>query len=207
MDGFSGFPGFHGFMAHPLGDGHVLHIGALPPALRPDAAAFEALWALHPADYHVISMHGREVATPRWQQAYGADYRYTGQVNRALPLTPAIRPFLSWAQTTIDPRLNGLLFNWYEAERGHYIGKHRDSRIGMIDGAPIVTISLGAERTFRMRPWRGVGFVDFDARDCAVFVLPYAANLVFTHEVPHTARCRGRRISITLRAFTDSRHE
>ena len=23
-------------------------------------------------------MHGRKVKTPRWQQAYGADYRYTG---------------------------------------------------------------------------------------------------------------------------------
>ncbi|MEZ4451076.1 MAG: alpha-ketoglutarate-dependent dioxygenase AlkB [Nannocystaceae bacterium] len=192
-----------GFLAHPLGDGHVLHVGALPPTLRPDAAGFEALWALHPADYHVISMHGRSVATPRWQQAYGADYRYTGQTNRARPLTPEMEPFLTWTRSAIDGRLNGLLFNWYDAERRHYIGKHRDSRIGMIDGAPIVTISLGATRTFRIRPWRGQGALDFEARDGAVFVLPYAANLVFTHEVPHTARCHGRRISITVRGFTD----
>jgi hypothetical protein len=48
-------------------------------------------------------------------------------------------------------------------------------------------------------PWKGEGFRDFAARDGAVFVLPYATNLAYTHEVPHSAASRGRRISITLR--------
>lgn len=195
---------YAGFHAHDLGDGHRFFVGALPPALRPDAVGFAALWELHPGDYHVIKMHGREVPTPRWQQAYGADYHYTGRVNRALPPTPAMRPFLEWAQATIDRRLNGILFNWYDGAHAHYIGKHRDSRIGMIDGAPIVTISLGEERTFRIRPWRGAGVNDFAAGDGAVFILPYATNLAYTHEVPHAARHRGRRISITLRGFTEA---
>ena len=34
-----------------------------------------------------------------------------------------------------------------------------------------------------------------------VFVMPYATNLAWTHEVPHFARDRGRRVSVTLRAF------
>ena len=55
---------------------------------------------------------------------------------------------------TVDDRLNGLLLNWYDGRLGHYIGKHRDSRVNMIHGAPIVTISLGEERSFRLAPWR-----------------------------------------------------
>ena len=35
-----------------------------------------------------------------------------------------------------------------------------------------------------------------------VFILPYATNLVWKHGVPKSARYTGRRISVTLRAFT-----
>lgn len=185
----------------PLGDGHHVKVGRLPAALVPDAAGLDELWALHPAQYHEIMLHGRLVATPRWQQAHGADYHYTGRVNRAEPLTPAMMPFLAWAREAVDPRLNGLLFNWYDARHAHYIGKHRDSTRAMIEGAPIVTISLGATRLFRLRPWRGAGMIDLEVDHGAVIVLPYATNLRWTHEVPHRAADRGRRISITVRAF------
>lgn len=190
-----------GFIDQALGGGHSVLRGRLPAALLPDHAAFEALWSLHPSDYHEIQMHGRPVATPRWQQAYGADYHYTGRVNHALPATVEMRPYLAWAQGRVDPRLNGLLFNWYDAEHAHYIGKHRDSIRGMIEGAPIVTMTLGAARIFRLRPWKGAGFVDLVADHGAVIIIPYATNLAWTHEVPHRASDRGRRISITLRAF------
>lgn len=186
---------------HMLDDTHAFFVGELPAELRLDAAAFEALWALHPEAFHEIKMHGKLVKTPRWQQAYGADYRYTGNVNRALPVPPVLAPLHAWARAQLDERLNGLLLNWYDAERAQYIGKHRDSTIDRVDGAPIITVSYGSERAFRIRPWKGEGFTDFTARDGTVFVLPYATNLAFTHEVPHSAQSTGRRISVTLRAF------
>ena len=55
----------------------------------------------------------------------------------------------------------------------HYIGKHRDSVQNMIRGAPIVTISLGETRMFRLRPWKEKGFSDFVAESGAVFLIPY----------------------------------
>jgi alkylated DNA repair dioxygenase AlkB len=186
--------------AVPLGDGHHVLTGRIPAELEPDRAGFDRLWALHPPEYHEIKMHGRLVKTPRWQQAYGADYRYTGRVNRALPVTPEMEPYLQWCHG-IDPRLDGLLFNWYDASEEHYIGPHRDSTSGMIEGAPIVTISLGATRTFRFKRWRSEGKLDLVADSGSVVLIPYATNLVWTHEVPHFTRDRGRRISITLRAF------
>lgn len=184
-----------------LDEAHVVLVGALPPALVPDAASFAALWAEHPDDFHEIHMHGRKVKTPRWQQAYGADYRYTGNVNRALPLTPPMRAWLAWAREAFDARLNGLLLNWYDGAAGHYIGKHRDSDIHRVEGSPIVTLSFGEARTFRMRPWRGAGFTDLAATDGSVIIIPWATNRAFTHEVPASAAARGRRISVTIRAF------
>ena len=186
---------------HHLDARHSFFVGSLLEALRLDGAGFDRLWALHPDDFHEIKMHGRLVKTPRWQQAYGADYRYTGNLNRALPVPGELTALHAWAREQVDARLNGLLLNWYDAERGHYIGKHRDSTIDMVRGAPIVTVSFGAERTFRLRPWRADGVRDFAAHDGAVFVLPYDTNQAWTHEVPHSARIGGRRISVTLRAF------
>ncbi|HEX9639799.1 MAG TPA: alpha-ketoglutarate-dependent dioxygenase AlkB, partial [Candidatus Krumholzibacteria bacterium] len=152
-----------------------------------DEREFAIAWGFHPGDYHRIKMHGRLVATPRWQQAYGRDYEYTGRVNTALPLetlTAAvgrIQTIVSWSREEIDGRLNGLLLNWYDGNLGHYIGRHRDSTRNMIEGAPIVTLSFGESRRFRLRPYRApTEPVDFEAGNGTVFVMPYETNLAWT---------------------------
>jgi alkylated DNA repair dioxygenase AlkB len=142
------------------------------------------------------------VETPRWQQAYGADYHYTGRVNRALPVPPFVEPLMAWVQAHIDPRLNGALLNWYEGP-GHYIGPHHDSVKHMVVGCPIVTVSFGETRTFRLTRGKGADarVLDFPAEDGTVFVMPYHTNQVWKHSVPKSTRHVGRRISLTFRAF------
>ncbi|MFK7934561.1 MAG: alpha-ketoglutarate-dependent dioxygenase AlkB [Saprospiraceae bacterium] len=188
------------FKTLPLSEGYSIQTTQLPVSLRQNLD-FIHLWNLHPDDFHIIKMHGKEVATPRWQQAYGMDYAYTGRVNKALPVPEILYPLLQWAQTEIDERLNGILLDWYDGDLKHYIGKHRDSTTNMVDSAPIVTISLGNERTFRLRPYQAEGKFDFNAPDGQVFVMPYITNQAFTHEVPHFGKNKGRRISVTIRAF------
>lgn len=181
--------------------GHVVFLTDFPiPALR--ETSFQTLWDLHPATFHTLVMHGKEVKTPRWQQAYGHDYQYTGSRNNALPLPEELEGFLAWGQAHIDQRLNGLLLNWYDGSAGHYIGRHRDSRTGLIPGTPIVTISRGEERLFRLRSWQGNDVKDTIVSDGTVLVMPWATNLAWTHEVPKFKKYQGYRISITLRAFS-----
>lgn len=184
-----------------LDDAHAVLVGTLPEPLVPDAAGFAALWSIHPPEFHEIKLHGRPVKTPRWQQAYGADYRYTGSTNRALPLVSPMPAWLEWARERLDPRLDGLLLNWYDGAAGHYIGRHRDSEINRVEGSPIVTLSFGEARMFRMRPWRAEGFVDVPATNGSVIVIPWGTNRAFTHEVPASKKALGRRISVTIRAF------
>lgn len=190
-----------GFEAVALGGEHQIWRGQLPAELRLDDRGFEDLWALHPDDFHQIKIHGRSVSTPRWQQAYGMDYQYTGSVNRALDVPAMLEPYLAWCRESFDHRLNGLLLNWYDAGLAHYIGKHRDSTANMLPGAPIVTISFGEQRVFRLRPWRQSGFVDVALPDGAVIVMPQETNQAWTHEVPHRQSYSGRRISLTVRGF------
>lgn len=193
-----------GFAIHDLNSsGHLFFTWALPARLVLNAKKFLALWENHPPDFHPIKMHGRLLRTPRWQQAFGADYYYSGNVNKALPIPSSLTLVHTWAKDTIDDRLNGILLNWYDGSLGHYIGRHRDSTVNVIPGTPIVTISLGETRTFRLRPWKddNGNRIDFKASNGAVFVMPFATNLSWTHEVPSFSKSKGLRISITLRAF------
>ena len=187
---------------HDLGGGLVFCSGWLPKGLTWDDAAFEAAWSAHPTEKHEILMHGRLVQTPRWQQAYGADYHYTGRVNKGLPIPPLIEPLILWVREQIEPHINGALLNWYEGP-GHYIGPHHDSVKQMIQGSPIVTVSFGETRTFRLTLGKGANArtLDFPAPHGTVFVMPYGTNRVWKHSVPKSTRYTGRRISVTFRAF------
>ncbi len=189
------------FQRHPLDGVHCIHLGEFPKSLAQDTEFFEELWRLHPAQFHEVQMHGRRLKTPRWQQAYGRDYQYSGSRNNSLPISQLLEPHWQWAKQTVDARLDGLLLNWYDGARGHYIGRHRDSTRDMEHGAPILTLSFGQRRTFRMRPWKGRGYLDFEVGNGSALLIPYATNLAWTHEVPASKKLRGRRISLTMRAF------
>lgn len=192
---------FPGFKCHGLGGSLSFYTGRLPKILRIDGHDFESLWQMHPTEYHKIRMIGRFMDTPRWQQAYGVDYYYTGRINVARPVPPILYPLLEWAKENIDERLNGILVNWYDGTLKHYIGRHRDSVKNMILGTHIVTVSFGEERIFRLRQLHEKGRMEFLVRDGDVFIMPYETNLAWAHEVPHFSRFSGRRISVTLRGF------
>ncbi len=189
------------FVCHQLDEISKFYTGVLPTKIYTDNCLFEKLWKLHPQEFHNIKIHGQLVKTPRWQQAYNKDYYYTGNINKALPLPILINPFLEWTKSVIDARLNGILVNWYDGSKRHYIGKHQDSTTGIISGTPIVTISLGETRIFRLRSKTKSGYRDFLAENRSVFIMPYETNKIWTHEVPYFKNYQGRRISITLRAF------
>lgn len=188
------------FTCHQLDDRHQFWWGMLPEA-ELSQLNFEEIWNLHPEEYHTVTIHGKDILTPRWQCAYGKSYHFSGNVYKALPVPKQLHAVHKWCQENIFLQLNGLLLNWYDGSKKHYIGKHRDSTSNMIFDAPIVTISLGEERIFRMRPYGGKGKMDFSAPHGRVFVLPYNTNKKYTHEVPHFQRNQGRRLSITLRGF------
>lgn len=193
---------YAGFTRVELNESNSLWYGTLPTELIPESDLFSRLWNLHPKGFHTLKILGKIVKTPRWQQAYNKSYQYTGSSNDALPVPSEFFPYWDWAVANIDSRLNGLLLNWYDGALGHYIGKHRDSTHNMIEGAPIVTISFGEERVFRLRPWKAKGeHKDFLVKNGSLIIMPYQTNQSWTHEIKKSKRLLGRRISLTLRAF------
>lgn len=189
------------FQEIKLDEKHCIWKGELPEEFSYMKASFQELWHLHPENYHKVKILGKEVPTPRWQQAYGKNYRYTGALQNALEVPEILKKYQLWCQENINPELNGLLLNWYEGAKKHYIGAHRDDTRDLLKDSPIVTISLGEERIFRLRPYGKKSYQDFLMQHGTVIILPADTNLHWTHEVPHFARFRGKRISITLRVF------
>lgn len=187
-----------GFETVDLGDGLLFHTGRLPAELLWDAAQFGEVWDMHPAERNTIHMPGGPVQIPRWQQAYAADYHFSGQTSAALPVPPVLEPLRDWARAAIFAPLNGLLLNWYDGP-DHYIGPHHDSTHSMVRGAPVVTVSFGEARKFRLQ--MGTKKHDFLATAGTVFVLPFDTNEAWKHSVPKSVKYRGRRISVTMRAF------
>lgn len=188
---------------------HIL-MGRMPDELHQARVSFEQLWQMHPQHHSLVKMFGKPIPIPRWQQAYGRDYEFSGQVSSALPLIPELQAFLDWARATIQPTLNGLLVNWYDGTKKHYIGPHHDDVGQLIHGSVIVTVSLGAARCFRLNRYeRHDGRMalaetrDVVADNGSVIILPWATNLSWKHSVPHRSRDTGRRISITMRSFRD----
>ncbi len=161
---------------------------------------FESLWDMHPQERHIVKIRGKEFRVPRYQQAYGKSYAYSGSVNVALPIQSELQVFLDYAQKEIHPALNGVLVNWYDAAENHYIGPHSDSIIGLQEGSPIITISLGASRVFKV-----TGEINelIETQDRMVLVMPWEVNISCKHQVLKPDHRTGNRISITLRAFND----
>ena len=173
----------------------------LPRALSEKQAVFKSLWLLHPAQFPSIFLHGRQVALPRWQQAYGRNYVFSGQTSKAKSVPGILKPYLIWAQQQIDQRLNGLLLNWYDGRAGHYIGAHRDSTNGLVKDSSIIMISLGGSRVMRFRSVSQRGYIDIEIDNGDVIIMPLSTNKYFKHEIPGFKRHQDNRISITLRCF------
>lgn len=185
-----------------LDDACKITTGTITSELIPTDSQFEELWNLHPDEHSEVVIHGKSVKVPRWDRAFGKDYPFSNQVATAHPTPDVLDVFLSWAKQNIDQRLNGLFVNWHDGALSHYHGKHRDSTNGLITGTPIVTISFGEDRVFRMRPYpKGSPMRDFALRSGDYIVIPWTTNQRWTHEIPKFARFKNRRISVTLRAF------
>lgn len=112
----------------------------------------DELWSSHPVGFQKIKMFGKDIEIPRYQQAYGRSYRFSGIETEALEETALIeriqRELNVLSEETEDFKFNMCLCNWYEPE--HYIGPHSDDTRQLVPGSPIACLSWGATRVFTL---------------------------------------------------------
>ena len=112
-----------------------------------------ALLATIPWETHHIRLFGREVASPRlscWIGDAGTGYTYSKSRFEPRPWPLALTALRSRIETACGARFNSVLANLYR-DGNDSMGWHSDDEPELGEQPLIASLSLGAERCFRLR--------------------------------------------------------
>ena len=179
--------------------------GRLPRGLAVD---FERAWEQKPVDRGTLQMHGNTVTIPRWNQSYIRPYYFSGKLHPAAPMPDAFLPLYEWTRECFSSeKFNQMLVNWYQ-DGNDYIGAHADAERDLVPHSPILSVSLGQERCFRVRSASDKAIVaDVSMPDRSYIMMGGEMQSRYTHEVPKVSGHKGkrmeRRINVTFRSFKE----
>ncbi len=175
-----------------------------------DTAEADALLAaLHgaiPWENHSLRMFGREVAAPRlscWIGDAGASYTYSRRRFEPQPWPPLLQRLRARIERICDSRFNSVLANLYR-DGNDAMGWHSDAEPELGERPVIASLSLGAERTFRLRRKQPRGTPLTPALDLP---LPHGSLLRmagdtqahYQHALPRSRAESAARINLTFR--------
>ena len=187
----------------PTNKSWIKYFPSIPETLSLNKEQFEKLWNLHPKEKGIVKIMGKEIETPRWQQAYGQSYAFSGTVNKALPFHPIILKYVNWAneQTKNEKgEFNMALLNWYE-NGDHYIGHHSDDEKQLIRKSSIYCFSFGASRDFVLKNKITKENTKVELHNNSLIIMGGKCQKTHTHTLPKRKKVNEKRISITLRKF------
>lgn len=185
---------------------------------------FDRAFELHPEERDTIKIYGKESKVPRWQQSYGRDYYFSGEMHEAKPLPDIFQPLVEEIhQKTEGPKPNQFLVNCYQ-DGSDYIGAHSDDERQMVRGprgeSTVYSLTLQEDpgnRIFRLKPkvpkkgalpeaerkLLGKERIDIQLKHGLVVMMGGLCQVQYKHQVPATKKTVGRRINVTMRWFQD----
>jgi alkylated DNA repair dioxygenase AlkB len=181
-------------------DGAVRYFG---PVLAPDAAdrVFEILLRGIPWRRDELVMFGKRIVTAREVAWFGdreTGYTYSGTTKQALPWTPELAELRKLAETLTGSRYNSCLLNLYH-HGGEGMGWHSDNEKSIAPESAIASLSLGAERVFKLRHKATKETVSIPLPHGSLLVMEGATQVHWAHSVPKSARIAAPRINLTFR--------
>jgi len=108
------------------------------------------LWSICPTVPSKFHFMGKEIDNPRYDIVYGRNYTFSNVDHIAEPIPISLFPLLEYVNGLGYGVFNQMLINYY-MNGHHYIGSHADNEKQLVIGSPIVSISFGGTRTFRIR--------------------------------------------------------
>ncbi len=171
-------------------------------------ATFTALYAAIPWETHRLRLFGREVDAPRlscWIGDPHTSYVYSGTRFEPHPWPPLLADLRERLQRICGARFNSVLANLYR-DGCDSMGWHSDDEPELGDQPLIASLSLGAERRFRLRR-RLPRTVKSSPADTVNLLLPPGSVLrmagatqrLYRHDLPKTCRAVAPRINLTFR--------
>lgn len=154
-------------------------------------------------DHHPTIMVFGRVAHQNRSVSFFSDtsigYRYSGQLAASKSLTPSLQSLLLAINQMFGAEFNGILINKYDGGE-ESIGKHSDDEKALDRTAGVVSVSVGAVRTFRIRN-KATGAIVANVPTDPTKILQMWGDFQkeFTHEIPVEKKVKGVRYSFTFR--------
>jgi alkylated DNA repair dioxygenase AlkB len=150
-----------------------------------------------------IRLFGKEVPEPRltaWYGEPGAAYTYSGLRLEPEPWVPSLLELRARAEKQCACRFNSVLLNLYRNGQDS-MGWHRDNEPELGARPTIASLSLGAERDFRIRPYRGAAHeaITLKLENGSLLLMEGESQERFEHSLPKRARVADARINLTWR--------
>lgn len=172
-------------------------------------AIYQTLKQKLPWDHPDIFIAGQYRKIPRLQYWVGdkeAAYTYSGVRFLPQPWTPLLSEIKDRLQSFLNVRFNSVLANYYRHGQDS-MGWHSDNEPELGEQPVIASISLGAERLFKLRSVKANPFLQddklkplkFSLRSGDLLVMSGDTQRYWQHSVPKTAKFCGGRVNLTFR--------
>ena len=171
----------------------------LPKKLQFTEDDFQFLMTEKPSVKHKIKIYGKEVNIPRFQQAYGISYKYSGTVAEAKPIPKVFEKLIAYLNKQYNRKFNMILMNWY-MNGDDYISMHSDAEKELVPNSPIVSISLGDTRTFILQNKETREKKKYELKNNSVIVMGGTCQKTHKHGI-NKEKNKGVRINMTIREF------
>lgn len=154
-----------------------------------------------------VLIMGKRIPIPRKQVGYGeGTYSFSGTTVRPFPWSEA--PTLEKIKDIIVEKtgypVTYCLVNHYR-NGDDYIGYHSDDEKELSKDHPIISVSLGAERVFRLRhKVTGVTYEKLLEHNSMTLMNP-PCQKVYKHSVPKTKKIKTSRINLTFRILVQKK--
>jgi alkylated DNA repair dioxygenase AlkB len=189
-------------------DGEVYY---LPGFVGPESAGilFERLRAGLDWREEDIVVAGREVKVPRlvcWHGDEGAVYRYSGVDHLPLPWTDELLDIKARIEQCCGRGFNSALCNLYR-DGSDSMGWHADKEKELGRDPYIASLSLGAERLFRLRHDRSGETLDVPLGNGALLLMGGSLQHHWRHCVPKSKGIASARINLTFRMIVHPKRQ
>jgi alkylated DNA repair dioxygenase AlkB len=146
---------------------------------------------------------GKRIVTARKVAWYGDSdfsYTYSGSTKRALAWTPELAVLKALAEELAGAVFNSCLLNLYH-DGGEGMAWHSDDEKSLCKDGAIASISLGAEREFRLKHKRTDERVSVLLESGSLLVMKDTTQTHWLHCIPKSTKIREPRVNLTFRAM------
>ena len=148
-----------------------------------------------------VKMFGRELIAPRLSCSIGdrgLTYRYRGSQGTTFPFTTELHQLRSRLASDFQTEFNFVLANRYRSG-SDYVGWHADDESDLNPNTMIVSLSLGASRTFRLRPRSGGNSVARVVSHGSLVVMFPGCQTRYKHTLTKSSKSIGERVNLSFR--------